>query len=94
MTEEFEIIWHDRHREPSQPPDPNYPTGIDLDVTAGRKPACVAALPYPSRRCGFYSVRCNLCGCSVACTTAGRPDDPRSIRLACRTDRHKSDERA
>lgn len=84
LSEEFEITWTDRGRDPQVQPNPTYPHGIDLDVTAGRKPACVAALPYPAPRCGYYTVRCNLCRFAVACTTAGRADDPRSIKMPCR----------
>jgi hypothetical protein len=41
-------------------------------------------LPYPAKRIGHYRIECELCGLRVACTTAGRPDDPRSIRIACK----------
>jgi hypothetical protein len=79
----FEIKWIDRGREPQRPPNPSYPSGIDVDVSHGAEPACVADLPYPARRCGFYFVKCSICGYVVALTTAGRPDDPRSIRVPC-----------
>ena len=84
MSEQFDITWIDRRREPSEPPNLAYPRGVDLDVSLHRKPACVAPLPYPAARCGIYTVRCIECGFSVALTTAGRPDDPRSVRLPCR----------
>lgn len=80
----FEINWHDLGREPKVAPNPAYPDGIDMDVTAGQQPNCTTALPYPARRCGYYTVRCILCGYSVALTTAGRPDDPRSLKIPCR----------
>jgi hypothetical protein len=83
MTGRFEITWHDRGREPTQPPNPAYPDGIDLDVTAGAMPVCQVPLPYPAKRIGYYTVFCKTCRYSVACTTAGRPDDPRSIKLPC-----------
>ena len=35
-------------------------------------------------RCGVYLVECKICGSSVALTTAGRIDDPRSVTIACK----------
>jgi hypothetical protein len=77
------IRWHDSGREPQVAPNPSYPDGIDLDLTLGLRPCCKIALPYPARRCGYYSVACLDCGMHVAVTTAGRPDDPRSVTLPC-----------
>lgn len=78
------IKWIDRGFEPRNPPDPNYPNGIDLDFSKGASVTCTATLPYPARRIGFYSIKCDSCGLSVLCTTAGRVDDPRSVKVACR----------
>ncbi len=83
MTTEFDIEWFDRCREPQCAPDPAYPAGKDLDCSMGA-PSCVATLPYPAKRCGVYVVECKKCGMSVACTTAGRPDDPRTLRMPCK----------
>lgn len=80
----FTIKWHDGGRMPQVAPNPNYPDGIDLDVSGGADDACCTALPYPAQRIGFYTVECRVCGIRVACTTAGRPDDPRSIKVACK----------
>jgi hypothetical protein len=80
----FTVTWYDRHQEPQMPPDPAYPDGIDLDVSAGATPTCRVNLAYPAKRLGYYGVICRSCGFSTVCTTAGRPDDPRSIRLPCR----------
>lgn len=79
----FRIDWIDHGREPQNKPDPDYPNGIDLDCSRGASAACTAKLPYPAQRCGHYVVECTTCGIIVACTTAGRPDDPRSIKMAC-----------
>jgi hypothetical protein len=86
MTESaaFKVEWHDSGREPQVAPNPAYPRGIDLDISGGAAHACTAALPYPARRCGHYSIECRLCGIRVAVTTAGRPDDPRSVTIACK----------
>jgi hypothetical protein len=78
------IEWHDSGQEPREQPNPDYPEGIDLDVTGGITPACLVSLPYPARRIGHYRIECEYCGLRVACTTAGRPDDPRSIKMACK----------
>jgi hypothetical protein len=77
------VKWHDLHREPRCAPNPDYPNGIDLNVTNGAELSCLVELPYPAKRCGYYEVRCHNCGFSLICTTAGRPDDPRSVRLPC-----------
>ncbi|MCY4471136.1 MAG: hypothetical protein OXC08_20665 [Thiotrichales bacterium] len=80
----FNIVWHDRGREPRQPPNPEYPEGIDLDGAGGVTPACTTPLDYPAKRCGYYSVECTRCGVHVMVTTAGRPDDPRSLTIPCK----------
>ena len=78
------VTWIDGNREPTQPPDPRYPKGIALDLSSRALRTCVVALPYPAKRCGIYHVHCNVCGLTVAITTAGRPDDPCSARLPCK----------
>lgn len=82
MTD-FSIKWVDGGREPQCAPNPNYPNGIDVDSSNGAKAACTATLSYPARRCGYYLIVCGTCGHRAAITTAGRPDDPRSLKLAC-----------
>jgi hypothetical protein len=79
----FDVQWIDRGREPQCKPNPEFPNGIDLDCSAGAKRACLATLPYPAKRCGVYAIECKVCGKTVAVTTAGRLDDPRSIKIAC-----------
>lgn len=76
------IEWLDSGNAPRCAPDPDYPAGKDVDLADGMQPQCRIELPYPARRCGAYLVRCE-CGMAVACTTAGRADDPRSITLRC-----------
>jgi len=78
------VSWLDHGREPKEKPDPDYPEGKDIDIALGAKPACKVALPYPAPRCGIYLVTCETCGLRVGVTTAGRPDDPRSVSVACR----------
>jgi hypothetical protein len=79
----LKVTWIDLRREPQCPPDPRHPDGVDLDTAHGAAPSCRVALPYPARRCGLYAITCRTCGQSAIVTTAGRPDDPRSITIAC-----------
>jgi hypothetical protein len=83
----FLIEWIDREREPQVKPNPAYPNGIDLDLADGAEQRCTTPLPYPAKRIGLYVVECRTCGLRVACTTAGRSDDPRSITVACKEDK-------
>lgn len=83
MKDQFKIDWIDRGVEPKNQPNPNYPDGIDLDVSQGAAAACMAKLPYPAKRCGYYYVECQHCGANAMVTTAGRKDDPRALKLAC-----------
>jgi hypothetical protein len=80
----FEVQWIDAGFEPQAKPDPLYPNGIDLDMSSGAAATCSAALPYPARRCGRYVLRCRTCRQIIAVTTAGRRDDPRSVKIACK----------
>ena len=82
---QFQIEWIDHGREPRCPPNPKYPDGIDIkaDGVPALVARCKADLPYPAKRCGAYIVQCRVCGIRVGFTTAGRPDDPRSVEIAC-----------
>jgi len=84
------VKWIDGGREPQNKPDPRYPDGIDVDGSAGALINCTTPLPYPAKRCGHYLVTCVDCDQRVVVTTAGRKDDPRSVRLACK--RRRSDD--
>lgn len=82
---DVDVTWIDHGREPKCAPDPRYPDGIDIDATLGHAvPSCRVELQHPTPRCGAYSVHCKVCGLIVLITTAGRPDDPRSVKLPCR----------
>jgi len=83
MSTRTKIEWIDHKRDPQCAPNPAYPEGIDLDCANGA-PSCKIDLPYPAKRCGLYLVECLICGYRVACTTAGRPDDPKSVNIPCK----------
>jgi hypothetical protein len=78
----FKIDWIDGGREPQCSPDPAFPDGKHLGAPPGVQ-CCKVCLPYPARRCGMYYVECKACGTNVLITTAGRPDDPRSVHVPC-----------
>lgn len=78
------VEWIDRGREPQCAPDANFPTGVDIDLTRGEAKTCQTALPYPAQRCGYFLVSCSECGFQGMVTTAGRVDDPRSLKIACK----------
>jgi hypothetical protein len=84
MPQQFQIEWNDSGREPQCPPNPDYPNGIDLDASQGEETTCTVELPYPAQRCGFYLITCTLCGFTMIATTAGRIDDPKSVKLPCK----------
>jgi hypothetical protein len=79
----FKFTFLDAGREPQCVPDPRYPNGIDLDLSSG-KPGCCFNTPYPAPRCGTMVAECETCGIRVTFTVAGRIDDPRTLKLACR----------
>lgn len=81
----MKIEWIDRGRDPQCTPDARYPNGMDIDLSGSWPQTCKADLPYPAKRCGVYIVTCEICGQNIGITTAGRADDPRSIRMACKT---------
>lgn len=86
----FEIEWVNRGGPPKQPPDTAFPHGKDVDLTMGREPSCITPLPYPTGKgtIGGWLVRCLTCGLSVYVTAASRPDDPCSLKVACKEWRH------
>jgi hypothetical protein len=79
----IQIDFVSHHRKAKNPPNPKYPEGVNLDLTKGAKVACFADLPYPAECCGILVVRCKKCGANAVITTAGRRDDPRSVKLGC-----------
>jgi hypothetical protein len=79
----LKATWADGHREPQCAPDPQFPNGVDIDVSDGAARTCSIEVAYPAPRCGHYIIRCDVCGMNSAITTAGRPDDPRKVTFGC-----------
>jgi hypothetical protein len=84
MSGSFDIKFLTAGRKATQPPNPAYPNGIDIDVSRGADRTCVVKLPSPARCCGVWHVKCRACGFVAAVTAAGRPDDPRTLRMPCK----------
>ena len=83
---QFEVAFRASGRGKAQcPSNPESPQGIELDP--GHRPACKAELPYPAPECGAWLIHCTRCEATVACTAAGRPDDPRSMMVPCHRSR-------
>lgn len=80
----MKVEFLDSGREPKCKPDPDYPEGKDVDASFGASETCTAAIPYPAPRCGVMVVNCEQCGLTVGLTVAGRLDDPRSVKMACK----------
>lgn len=78
------IQWVDSGKQPQHPANPAYPTGIDVDLSKPDADACAIPLKYPAKRIGRYEIDCAECGGRFVVTTAGRPDDPRSVTVPCR----------
>lgn len=84
LSDNLTVEWIDAGREPQCAPDPRFPNGVDIDVSKPGELTCQTALPYPALRCGQFLVSCSKCGFNALVTTAGRPDDPRSIKIPCK----------
>lgn len=80
----FDIRWMDGKTETERPSDPRYATGMNVDLTFGQRPFCKAELQYPVPRCGQHVGRCVVCNFLIALMTAGRPDDPRTVKVPCK----------
>lgn len=77
--------WVDSGYRAQEPANSAYPDGVKIDLSQGAKWSCVVELAlYPAPRCGYFIISCNRCGHRAMVTAAGRRDDPRSVRLACK----------
>jgi hypothetical protein len=78
------VTFIDSGREPQCPPNPDFPEGMEIDLSNGERPACGFKIPYPAPRCGVMVAHCGDCGRSAGVTVAGRVDDPKFVTFACR----------
>src|SRR5215831_13726619 len=90
------INWVDGETEPKNPANPAYPNGIDVEMYKPGQTTCNVKLGYPAKRCGAYHLYCRVCQVGIIVTTAGRRDDPRSVKVACKIEgnepmEHKAD---
>lgn len=69
--------------QPTQPPNPAYPDGIDIDLSAGALGCWVDLPDYPAPSRGAWLIECKKCGHRAVVTAAGRPDDPRRVKQPC-----------
>jgi hypothetical protein len=84
----IDITFLDSGREPTQKPNPKYPTGMDVNCAKPGEKSCTFNLPYPAPRCGSYVAKCQTCGFTAAVTVAGRADDPRTLTVPCKAPVH------
>lgn len=85
VSKQFDYAWLQRGDGIARvKPNPDYPDGIDVDASVHGQESCMTPLPYPGVCVGTHCIECKICGTRVGVTAAGRPDDPRSIRVPCR----------
>jgi len=82
----FLVDWVDGHRTSTYAADPSYPAGVAIDVALDAPKACRLELAYPAARCGMWVITCRRCGFAISLSTAGRADDPKSVRVPCKAD--------
>ncbi len=78
---DFTITFADKGVEAKCEPNPDYPLGMDVDGSDGKR-ACWGSLP-PAPRCGMYLVKCNRCNFTILITVAGRADDAVRFKIPC-----------
>ena len=84
MSEKFTFEWIKRGDRPINPPNPDYPNGIEVNMRLRPGPVCHIDLPYPAKEVGTHIITCNECGRRVAITAASRADDPRVLVVTCK----------
>lgn len=87
MNSNLQVAFISHNRMPECAPDPAFPKGRTIDGRVGGEPSCSTSLPYPVPCCGLVQVTCDTCKQRLTITVAGRPDDPHTVRMPCRTKR-------
>lgn len=80
----MKVTFLDKGGRPRGAPNPAYPDGMDVDASGGASLTCTAHIECPAPCMGLAVVECDRCGLRVALTVAMRPDDPRSLKVACK----------
>lgn len=80
----MKVEFFDKGGRPKCSPDPAYPNGMDVDLSKGASLTCTAHIECPAPCMGLAVIACEKCGQRIALTVASRPDDPRSVKLACK----------
>lgn len=81
----IDVIFHDSGKRSTEKSDPEYPNGVPINLATVIQKSCTRNLPYPAPRCGHYAVQCQVCGFAAILTVAGRPDDPKTVTMPCKT---------
>ena len=84
LEQALKVTFLDSGREPKCQAHPDFPNGVDVDISQGAAKTCIAEIPHPAPRCGVMVVKCDSCGLSVGLTVVGRVDDPKSVKMACK----------
>jgi len=67
----------------TEPPNPDFPNGISINLVKPGIPYCETEIPYPAPECGMYKITCKICDYTCAITSVGRPDDPIHLKFPC-----------
>lgn len=87
MAEHHTVKFLSDGRRAQCAPNPAYPNGIEIDATQNGEAGCWVDLPYPAECVGKWYVECEACGGTTLITAAGRPDDPKRVKLPCKLPR-------
>lgn len=80
----FRIQFQSEGRQARNPPNPAYPNGLHADISDGASKTCTIDLTYPAECVGTWIAECEACHKRIAITAAGRTDDPRTVKVACK----------
>lgn len=81
-SDALSVTWLSHNRPPRCASNPAYPNGMDVNISPDVD-GCWVDLPFPAEGCGVWLIVCPICDHHVGVTAAGRPDDPRRVRIPC-----------
>src|SRR5262245_18491236 len=82
---QWRLHWLPKAEAAQEAARPEFPNGIDVDLSEGSPHSCKCDLPYPAAGNGMHAVECLICGLRAGVTAAGRVDDPKSVKFRCKT---------